>query len=595
MTDIEAIPHNAPLYRGSRSTSTDTTLNQSHASEKSSSTRPEREVDDDDDEVKDRGLRIHDVEEQPERKKIFRQPTTDLRLAQTKSEAGPIYIEFGPDDPDDPFNWPAGRKAVIAGCAFLFSASTAITGTGWTALQEGVMADLGCSQTIFLFGNTLYLSVGIAFTPLILAPFSEMFGRQPIFLTSSLFFALVYLPEIFTRHTSGLLIGRLLQGCCGSVGNSLVGGTVSDLYAPKNRGFAMSLFAVAIYGGQAIGPFAVSYTVFNPSLGWRWAFGWQAILGAGVFLLLLIFLRETRGTVILSRRARKMTEDDANGQVYKCSADDDKVDFITAVKVSLSRPAWWLISEPIVTFFSLWIGFLWGTIFLLLESVPIVFDVYGWTESQKSLVLLNLGVGALIGWAFNFHQEKLYARAAAKAAPNKPPPEARLYWACVGGILTPIGMFIFAWTGRAGITPVAPIIGLVVFSTGTFWIYLAVFTYIAECYEIYASSGLAAQSWLRNVLAGVFPLFAPAMYHNLEPAIASTILAVIALVLGICPFVLFFYGGKIRSKSKVAKALAEQEQASLDRMIHEREKNEKRKVRKDKKDQQEKETAAIQA
>lgn len=286
-----------------------------------------------------------------------------------------------------------------------------------------------------------------------LAPLSEMFGRQPIFLTSSLLFALFTIPAVFTRHTSGLLIARLLQGCCGSVGNSLVGGTISDLYASKSRGFAMSLFAVAIYFGQAIGPFTVSYTVYNPSLGWRWAFGWQAIFGGGVFLLLLTFLRETRASVLLSRRARKMTLQDESGRRFKCSADDERVDFWTAVKVSLARPAWWLISEPIVTFFSLWIGFLWGTIFLLLESVPIVFDVYGWSEPQKSLVLLNLAAGAAIGWIFNFHQEKLYARAAAKAAPNKPPPEARLYWACVGGILTPIGFFIFAWTGRADITP----------------------------------------------------------------------------------------------------------------------------------------------
>ena len=76
------------------------------------------------------------------------------------------------------------------------------------------------------------------------------------------------------------------------------------------------------------------------------------------------------------------------------------------------------------------------------------------------------------------------------------------------------------------------------------------------------------------------------MYHNLEPAIASTILGIIAAVLGVCPFVLFFYGGVIRSKSKVAKALAEQEQASLDRMIHERERNEKRRLKNERKGQQ---------
>ncbi|UZJ54037.1 hypothetical protein CBS101457_003357 [Exobasidium rhododendri] len=502
---------------------------------------------------------------------------SDLGLAQTKSEGGAIYIEFAPDDKENPFNWPSRRKATIALVAFLFSASTAITGTGYNSLQNGVMEDLGCSSTIFLFGNTLYLSVGIAFTPLLLAPLSEMFGRFPIFLVSSLFFGLFFIPLALTRHTSGLLLARLLQGCVGSVGNSLVGGTVSDLYETKHRGFAMSLYALAIYCGQAIGPMTASYTLVNPNLGWRWCFGWQGILAALVFILLAIFLRETRGSVILSRRAVAMTKMDPNGRVYKCSADDDHLGFWSAVKVSLSRPAWWLISEPIVTCFSLWIGFLWGTIFLLLESVPIVFDAYNWTDPQKSLVLLCLGVGAVIGWAFNFHQEKLYARAAAKAAPKKPPPEARLYWACVGGVLTPIGFFIFAWTGRAGTTPVAPIIGLVVFCAATFWIYLAVFTYIAEVYEMYASSGLAAQSWLRNVLAGVFPLFAPAMYHNLRPPIASTILGIIAAVLGVCPFILFFYGERIRQRSKVAKALAAHEQEIVERMQLEREKNERRK------------------
>jgi hypothetical protein len=411
-----------------------------------------------------------------------------------------------------------------------------------------------------------------------------MFGRYPIFLVSSLLFAIFFIPLALTQETSGLLLARLFQGCVGSVGNSLVGGTVSDLYATKNRGMAMSLYALAIYFGQGIGPLAASYTLANPALGWRWCFGWQGILGGVVFVLLAIFLRETRGSVILSRRAAEMTKNDPNGRIYRCSADDDHLGFWSAVKVSLSRPAWWLISEPIVTCFSLWIGFLWGTIFLLLESVPIVFEAYGWSDPQKALVLLCLAVGASIGWVCNFHQEKLYARAVARAAPNKPAPEARLYWACVGGVLTPIGFFIFAWTGRAGITPVAPIIGLVVFCAATFWIYLAVFVYIAQCYEIYASSGLAAQSWLRNVLAGVFPLFAPAMYHNLRPEIASTILGVIAAVLGVCPFFLFFYGERIRARSKVAQALAAHEDETRERMQLEREKNERRRVKREEKE-----------
>jgi MFS family permease len=461
----------------------------------------------------------------------------------------------------------------------MFAAATAINGTGYNSMQKQMTADFSISQSVFLLGNVLYLSIGVAFTPLLLAPLSEIFGRLPIFLVSALLFALLYIPAALTHSFAGFLVVRLLQGCVASVGNSMVGGTVSDIFPAAKRGLPMSTFALSIYMGQAVGPFTASYTVNNPALGWRWAFGWQGILCGLVFALMALSLRETRGSVLLSRRAAKLTAQDENGRQYRCSADDDRVSFWKAVKVSLSRPAWWLISEPVVTSFSLWIGFLWGCVFLLLESVPIVFQQYGWTDPQQALVILTLGVGAFLAWLANFYQEKIYARVAAKAAPQKAAPEARLYFACVGGCLAPIGFFIFAWTGRPGINPAAPIIGLVIFAASTFWIYLAVFTYLAECYEIYASSGLAAQSWLRNLLAGIFPLFAPAMYHKLQPPVASTILGAIAAVLGACPFILFFFGRRIRAKSRVAQALAKQEEARRIKMERERQRNSRRQER----------------
>lgn len=142
--------------------------------------------------------------------------------------------------------------------------------------------------------------------------------------------------------------------------------------------------------------------------------------------------------------------------------------------------------------------------------------------------------------------------------------------------MAPIGFFIYAWTGRAGISPVAPIIGLLIFLTATYAIYLAVFSYIADCYARYSSSGLAAQSWLRNFFAGTFVLFAPAMYQNLTPPIASTVLGAIAAVLGICPFMLIAYGAKIRSKSRVARALQQEEEEAEEKMRLERERNARR-------------------
>lgn len=154
-------PHKTPVYFAS----TDTTCHHSQASKDSSQCRTEGS--DDNSDEKSNVQTGDDVEMGKGMTRMKRQPTTDLGLALTRSDGGPTYIEFGPDDPDDPVNWPTARKAIIAAVACLFSASTAVTGTGWGSLESGVIRDLGCSQTIFLLGNTLYLSVGISFTPLL--------------------------------------------------------------------------------------------------------------------------------------------------------------------------------------------------------------------------------------------------------------------------------------------------------------------------------------------------------------------------------------------------------------------------------------------
>lgn len=88
----------------------------------------------------------------------------------------------------------------------------------------------------------------------------------------------------------------------------------------------------------------------------------------------------------------------------------------------------------------------------------------------------------------------------------------------MAAVVAPMGFFIYAWTGRASITPVvstnlrtvqpsdgsrgitscfqAPIVGLTMFSTATFILYVASWSYLADAYSIYAASALAAQSWL---------------------------------------------------------------------------------------------------
>lgn len=71
----------------------------------------------------------------------------------------------------------------------------------------------------------------------------------------------------------------------------------------------------------------------------------------------------------------------------------------------------------------------------------------------------------------------------------------------------------------------------------SFTIYLAVFTYLADCYGPFASSALAGQSLSRNIFGMAFPLFTNQMFDKLTYHWANSLFGFLALALAPVPFV----------------------------------------------------------
>jgi DHA1 family multidrug resistance protein-like MFS transporter len=55
---------------------------------------------------------------------------------------------------------------------------------------------------------------------------------------------------------------------------------------------------------------------------------------------------------------------------------------------------------------------------------------------------------------------------------------------------------------------------------------------------------------MRSSMAAGFPLFAVQLFHNLGVQWANTLLGCIATILILAPVLLYFYGDKIRAKSR---------------------------------------------
>ena len=211
-----------------------------------------------------------------------------------------------------------------------------------------------------------------------------------------------------------------------------------------------------------------------------------------------------------------------------------------------------LFTEPVVTFFTLWISFAWGILFLFFSSVVQTFSAsYGFGTFQTGLIQLAITVGALIGTLINPLQDWMYLRTASKnqERPGKPIPEGRLYTSIPGSLLFTAGLFMYGWTCRPEIHWIVPAIGICIVGVGIYSIYMGVVNYLTDAYEKYAASALSAASLGRNTFGAFLPFASYSLFQNLGFGWAGSLLGFVGLALSLVPVVLLMKGRQIRAKS----------------------------------------------
>lgn len=185
------------------------------------------------------------------------------------SSEEPIYIEFEKGDQRDPANFSVARKRAILLTACLFSVLVASSSGAYALGFPSMTRDLNCTQFQATVGIAVY-ALGFGVPPLVTASFSEETGRQPLYLCSGIGFLLFTIGTAEAKNIQTVLITRFFAGAFGSTGSTMVGGTVADIFAPYERGFAMSSFAVAAIGATGVGCLAAGWIEQNPHMEWRW-------------------------------------------------------------------------------------------------------------------------------------------------------------------------------------------------------------------------------------------------------------------------------------------------------------------------------------
>ena len=213
---------------------------------------------------------------------------------------------------------------------------------------------------------------------------------------------------------------------------------------------------------------------------------------------------------------------------------------------AIIRPTKLLVLSPIVLLLSLLCAFVFGLIFLLFTTFPMVFEQqYHFSAGISGLSYLGLGIGLAISLAtFATLSDKLQ-----NAHGDSPKPEERLkpmMWVMPA---VPVGIFWYGWAAEEQTHWIVPILGTAVFGFGYLWVIMPTQTYIVDAFgPEAAASALAASMVLRLLFAAFLPLAGPSLYAHLGLGWGNSVLGFIGVAFLPVPFFFYRYGGWLRER-----------------------------------------------
>ena len=180
----------------------------------------------------------------------------------------------------------------------------------------------------------------------------------------------------------------------------------------------MALFSGGALFGTGLGPLVSGFIAQNTN--WRWVF-WIQVITCGILVsAVTLFFKETRGSIILSKKAKclnkwyeereeagyfgfEMPASPASEKTeiqrlrWKVKSDEERESISKMIGISVYRPFHLLVTEPVVFFFSLWVAFAWAVLYLTFGSIPLVFGrSHGFTIQQSGAVFAAMIVGSTL-------------------------------------------------------------------------------------------------------------------------------------------------------------------------------------------------------
>ena len=315
---------------------------------------------------------------------------------------------------------------------------TSYTSAAFPVTVLSVTKEFGFGKEVGALGTTLYV-LGFSTGPVLWAPTSELYGRRWLLVLGLFGFSIFAIATATAKDAQTLMLCRFFSGLCAASPVTLVPASLSDLFNNVHRGIAIAMYTLAMFTGPYTAPFITGY-IANSYLGWRFVFYIPAFVGFFSTLILIVFARETYAPVVLVHKAAIIRRQTMNWGIH-ARQEKIEVEFKDLITKNLARPFRILFTEPIAFLITVYMSFIYGLAYALLEAYPVVFQgVYGFKGGNAGLPFIGLVIGQAFACAFVLSFQRPYIRKL-EANNNVPIPEWRLPPCIVGGITFSGGLF----------------------------------------------------------------------------------------------------------------------------------------------------------
>ncbi|KAG2076656.1 multidrug resistance protein 4 [Suillus decipiens] len=454
-------------------------------------------------------------------------------------------------DSENPRNWSSASKWTTTAILALYTFVTPLA----SSIMAPSLPDLAIkyditNPTVTALTLSIFL-LSFAIGPLLTAPLSEVYGRVWVLHLANLFFLVFSIGCALSPNTTSFLVFRLLAGFVGGTPIACGGGVVNDLFAECDRAPATALCYIGPLIGPVVGPIMGGFIA--ESIGIQYDFYVVAAICGVAAVLSIPFLRESYAPVIRFRRQR-MPRDLEKAAGRRPVLTAPHMNKWVHLWINLKRPVIILTRSFICFILSLYMALIYGIYYLMFTTFPDLFsEVYHFNVGMVGLTYIGFGVGFISAAIFGTKlSNKIYLHLVVKNG-GIGKPEMRIPALIFGSLFAPVGLFWYGWSAQAELHFTMPIIGTAIFAFGLMIIFLAIQLYLVDTFT-YAASATAAAATFRSLLGFAFPLFGQQMFTALNYGGGNSLLAGLAIVIGI-PFPIWIYyaGERMRARSSLTR------------------------------------------